>query len=257
MMAVLAQAMEAMQALLGLWGAIVLRLGAVVFLLPAFGETMIPMRVRLGVVLAFSALVAPMLAVETIALARLATPAFLVAEVVNGLILGIGLRLLIHALLIAGSIAAQATSLSQIAGGALADPQPALANLLMLAGIAVVVLSGLHVHLVGMILASYAVLPIGQMPLASDAMTWGIARVAQAFALGFQLAAPFVLASLLYNLALGVINRAMPQMMVAFVGAPAIAFGGLFLLAILAPVALDHWGGIFQRALAQPLSLEP
>ncbi|MFC3118840.1 flagellar biosynthetic protein FliR [Jhaorihella thermophila] len=38
--------------------------------------------------------------------------------------------------------------------------------------------------------------------------------------LPFSLSAPFVIASLLYNLTLGAINRAMPQLMVTLVGAP-------------------------------------
>ena len=49
--------------------------------------------------------------------------------------------------------------------------------------------------------------------------------MAASFALALSLAAPFVIASLLYNVALGVINKAMPQLMVAFVGAPAITCG--------------------------------
>ena len=70
---------------------------------------------------------------------------------------------------------------------------------------------------------------------------WGLARIAEAFSLAFLLAAPFVIASFIYNLALGVINRAMPQLMVAFVGAPAITWGGLALLLVTAPVLLGVW----------------
>ena len=71
---------------------------------------------------------------------------------------------------------------------------------------------------------------------AADVAAWGTARVAQAFALGFSLAAPFVIAGFAYNLALGAINRAMPQLMVAFIGAPAITAGGLLILMLAAPV---------------------
>ena len=73
---------------------------------------------------------------------------------------------------------------------------------------------------------SYEILPMGLPVPAADVAAWGTARVAQAFALGFSLAAPFVIAAFAYNLALGAINRAMPQLMVAFIGAPAITAGG-------------------------------
>ena len=77
---------------------------------------------------------------------------------------------------------------------------------------------------------SYEILPMGLPIPAADLAAWGTARVAQAFALGFSLAAPFVIAAFAYNLALGAINRAMPSLMVAFIGAPAITAGGLLLL---------------------------
>ena len=77
---------------------------------------------------------------------------------------------------------------------------------------------------------SYEILPMGLPVPAEDVARWGVARVAQAFALGFSLAAPFVIAGFAYNVALGAINRAMPQLMVAFIGAPAITAGGLLIL---------------------------
>jgi flagellar biosynthetic protein FliR len=61
-----------------------------------------------------------------------------------------------------------------------------------------------------------------------------------------------VIVSLLYNVALGVINRAMPQLMVAFVGAPAITAGGLILLALTTPVLLPIWQRAFEALLLNP-----
>ena len=77
--------------------------------------------------------------------------------------------------------------------------------------------------------------------------------VSVSFRFGLILAAPFVAVSLLYNLALGVINRAMPQLMVAFVGAPAITFAALLLLALTAPLILSVWVEAFQSRLSHPL----
>ena len=74
-------------------------------------------------------------------------------------------------------------------------------------------------------------------------------------ALAFGLAMPFVIASLIYNLALGVINRAMPQLMVAFVGAPAITFAGLFLLFAGAPLILSVWSDALFAFMMNPLEV--
>ena len=63
---------------------------------------------------------------------------------------------------------------------------------------------------------------------------------------------PFVIAALIYNVALGVINRAMPQLMVAFVGAPALTLGGLLLLYLSAPVMLSVWIDAFGALMEAP-----
>jgi flagellar biosynthesis protein FliR len=84
---------------------------------------------------------------------------------------------------------------------------------------------------------------------------WGVGRVAHAFALAFVLAAPFVIGSCIYNLALGAINRAMPQLMVAFIGSPAITWGGLVLLMLAAPVMITVWLGAFQTYLTDPVTV--
>jgi flagellar biosynthetic protein FliR len=77
-------------------------------------------------------------------------------------------------------------------------------------------------------------------------------------ALAFPLAAPFVIGSGLYNLALGAINKAMPQLLVAFVGAPALALGGLLLMLIAAPLMVSVWLSIFNDLSAAPdLMVQP
>lgn len=75
------------------------------------------------------------------------------------------------------------------------------------------------------------------------------------FANAFTLAAPFVITSLIYNVALGAINRAMPQLMVAFVGAPAITAGGLILLMLISPLILSIWLDEFNIRLANPFAM--
>jgi flagellar biosynthetic protein FliR len=232
------------------------RVGGVMALLPGFGEQVIPARIRLAATVAFTLVVWPMLAPE---LAHIdpARPflALLVIEATIGLMLGLAIRLMVMALQLAGVIAAQSTSLSQMFGSGLApEPMPAIGNILMFAGITFALAAGLHVKAAVTMARSYEILPVGLPIPAEDVARWGTARVAQAFALGFSLAAPFVIAAFAYNLALGVINRAMPQLMVSFIGAPAIPAGGLLLLLLAAPVILHFWGHRLDLVLADPLA---
>jgi flagellar biosynthetic protein FliR len=240
-----------------LWGffLVFVRVGAAMAVLPAFGEQPVPMRVRLALALAFSGIVAPaaMPLLPAFEGPLAGQAALLAAEASVGLILGLGLRLFVLALQMAGAIAAQSVSLSQIFGGSAgADPQPAIGFLLTIAGLALAVMADLHVHAAAALIGSYAPFPPGVFPQAALVASWGTFRVSEAFATGFTLAAPFVVASLVYNVALGVINRAMPQLMVSFVGAPVLTFGGLALLLLSAPMLLQVWLLGLERYLAAP-----
>lgn len=235
--------------------AVFLRVGAVMAVLPAFGEQTVPRRIRLALALAFTFIVAPATVPLLPPLGEAPGQAalFLGAEVAVGLAIGLGLRLFVLALQTAGAMAAQATSLAQIFGGSAGvDPQPAISHLLTIAGLALAVLAGLHVRVAEALILSYERFPPGLFPHAGLIATWGTFRVAEAFALGFTLAAPFVVASLVYNVALGAINRAMPQLMVAFVGAPALTFGGLLLLFAATPVLLEVWLAALNGFIGDP-----
>lgn len=255
--------MEAAAELLGLagptlWlaGAVFLRVGAMMALLPAFGEQSVPVRVRLALALAFTAIVTPAVAplMPREPPGWQGAPLWLLTETVSGLALGLALRLFVVALQTAGAIAAHATSLSQLLGPAALEPLPAMGQLMVVGGLALAALAGLHVKLVELMVLSYRILPPGGVPPPGDIAEWGVAQVARAFALAFSLAAPFVVASFLYNLALGAINRAMPQLMVAFVGAPVITAGGLVLLALALPALLGVWLAAFDAFLARPMA---
>lgn len=232
-----------------------LRVGAAMAVLPAFGEQLVPRRIRLALALVFTMIVTPSVSSalpETMSFSLALR--FLGAEVVTGLVLGLGLRLFVLALQTAGAMAAQATSLSQIFGGSAGvDPQPAIAHLLTISGLALAVLADLHIRIAQALILSYEGFPPGVFAPAAFVASWGTFRVAETFALGFMLSAPFLVASLIYNIALGVINRAMPQLMVAFIGAPALTFGGLALMFLALPVLLEVWLTALNVFLENPL----
>ena len=229
-----------------------LRIGAAMSLLPAFGERSVPIRVRLGIALAFTLIVAPAAAPFLTPVIESGSKLYFITETLAGLAIGIVVRLFVISLQVAGSIAAQSTSLSQLFGGASVEPAPAMGHLMVIAGLALAVSTGLHIRLAELLLYSYEVLPAGQFPQPDSWVTWGVSRVSYGFGLAFALAAPFVIASLIYNVALGVINKAMPQLMVAFVGAPAITAGGLILLALTTPYLLSVWIGALNGFLTSP-----
>ena len=228
-----------------------LRVGAAMAVLPGFGEQAIPARIRLALALAFTAVVLPAVAHRHDAPGLLLPAA---AEVSAGLLIGLSLRVMVLALSMAAAIAAQAASLSQLFASAGAEPQPALGTLLTLAALALAMQAGLHVKLAALFILSHDLLPAGRFPAAADVLAFGSGHVASAMALAFSLALPFTLAAILWNVALGAVNRALPQLMVAFIGAPALALGGLILTALCVPIMLAIWLAAFDARLVAPFS---
>lgn len=238
----------------GFWHAAIvfLRVSAMVSVLPAMGELYVPTRVKLAVAAAFTFVVAPALPALPEPDNVLAYGRFAVTEAIIGLAMGIGVRIFVLALQTAGTMAAQATSLSQVLGGIGAEPMPALGAVLMISGVTLATMMGLHVRVAELLIGSYQMFPAGQFPVAAGLTEWGVFRVSQSFSLAFTLAAPFVITAVIYNLALGVINRAMPQLMVAMVGAPVITLMGLFILMVGSPVILDVWSRALMTFFADP-----
>lgn len=255
MIAQVAELVAVAQSTLWLGFVVLLRVGAMVAVMPAFGEQLIPSRIKLGIAVAFTMIVAPAVLPTAPNVPADLLPALvpLLVEVLTGIFFGLLLRFFVLALQIAGTIAAQSTSLSQIFGGtAGVDPQPAMGHILVTGGLALAALMGLHVQFASYIVMSYQMVPLGVLLESGAALDIGVAAVGAIFALGFQLAAPFLIASLIYNVTLGVINRAMPQLMVSFVGAPAITAGGLLLLFLTAPLMLSIWLDAFTAVIMNP-----
>ncbi|SMX32254.1 flagellar biosynthetic protein FliR [Maliponia aquimaris] len=239
-----------------LWASLVvfLRIGAALAALPGFGEKLISVRVQLVLAILLTVVVTPAVAADL----QLPPPglgSFLLAlgtETLTGLFLGIALRFFIIAIQTAGAIAAQSTSLSQLLGQSGLDPLPAIGHILTMAALALLMATGFHVKAAAFLVLSYELMPALQFPNPADIAEAGRDQISRSFALAFSLAAPFVILSVVYNLTLGVINKAMPQLMVAFVGAPVITFGAIALLLVSAPIMLSAWLQAFEAFLAVP-----
>ncbi len=232
------------------------RVGAVLFLLPGLGERGVPMRVRLGAALAITLLLAPL--IEPLVPVTPRDPTgiarVIAAEAVAGLAIGMGFRLLVMVLQIAGTTAAMHLSISHLFGSPVgAEAEPTLATFLALGGIVLAMGLGLHVEVVAALARLYDVLPFGRLPDAGDLAELSVARMAGAFGIGIALAFPFIAISFAYNLALGALARAMPQLLVALIGVPLLVGLGLVTLWLALPAIYGRWAELAGRLFADPL----
>jgi flagellar biosynthetic protein FliR len=231
------------------------RLGAAAMLLPGLGEAEVPATLRLalalGLVLVLLPVVSPGLPAMPGDVPGLAF--LLLAEIGIGLWIGLLARFLAMALAQAGQVVALLIGLASPLQGdmVLGASATALARMFALATAALVLATGLYEIPLRALVESYAVLPAG-MGLPGGAAAETLARkAADSLALALQLAAPFVLAAILFNAGLGLIARLAPQAQVFVVAAPVQILGGFLLIILLLPAILAVWQGAmvqgFQR----------
>jgi len=217
------------------------RVGTAVLLLPGFGETQIPPRIRiaLGLVLTLSLL--PILPLPAPPTQVTALALLLGAEAAIGIFIGTGARILVASLHLLGALVGMVSGLSNAFAPSQANTEgaTALAALLTVAAIALIFATDLHHMMISAILNSYMILPPGRLPVGD--MTDQIARLgAGAFQIATSMATPFLVIAVLLNLALGLANRIMPTMQVFFVAAPGLILAGLTVFVITLPAVLDH-----------------
>ena len=230
------------------------RVGAAVMLLPGFGEAEVPMPVRAGLAVALALVmlpvVSPLLPPEPGEPLRALLG--VAAEVVAGLWLGWLARLLVLALPMAAQLAAGMIGLANVLqpDPALGPQTSALARLFALAAPVAIMAAGLHALPLAALEGSYHVMPPGLALPGGDAAQAVVQAVGASFGLALRLAAPFVLASIVWNVALGLLAKLVPQLQVYFAAMPAQILGGILLVGLLSSAVLSAWLGEVRAGFA-------
>jgi flagellar biosynthetic protein FliR len=221
------------------------RMGAAVMLLPGLGEAEIPMNIRLalGVLLVFT--LTPVLSPALPPLPSEVAPLLLLVaqEVLIGAWIGLCARFVALGLAQAGQVIALMMGLAtplqgdQFLGGTATAP----ARMFSLLTAALFLATGLYEVPLRALAGSYGTLPAGQgLPL-GDAAELLTRFAAGVLVVAMQLAAPFVLAAIFFNAAMGLLARVAPQLQVFIVAAPAQLLGGFLLLILLMPAIFHAW----------------
>lgn len=224
--------------------AIFTRISVFVYLVPGVGETVVPQRVRLSIALLLALVLVPLItpSMDVSNLTLTSGTLLITKEAFYGFILGFSFRLMVFCLQILGNIVSQALSISQVLGEGIAtEPNTTVSTLLMMTGVTLLVTMDLHVEAVGIFYRSYETFPLGTAPNIDNVAFWMANKSMEVFSFGVTLALPFIVLNFVYNLMLGFLNRAMPQLMVSFVGMPAITGAGLFLLVISTGAIMTYW----------------
>src|SRR5437868_2661810 len=196
------------------------RTGAMVMLLPAIGETSVPPLVRLVIALAISIALAPTVASNyphTAPQNTLALGLLIAQEVTAGILIGTMSRIIMSALQVAGTLIATQTGLAyaQTVDPTSQGEQSAIVgNFFSMLGVVLIFATNLHHLAIGAVAGSYHLIPPGGSLPTGDMAEMSIRLDSGSFALGFQVAAPFLVFGFALSVGLGVLARLMPQLQI-------------------------------------------
>jgi flagellar biosynthesis protein FliR len=237
------------------------RIGAMVMLLPGLGETNIPVRIKLAIALLLTLIILPLHRAAyhvDIEASMMPLLVLMIHEIVIGIVLGATARVTLSALQVAGSVIAQQMGLGFVTAVDPTQGQQGLliGNFLTLLGITLLFATDSHYLVIAALNDSYAIFSPGEMMPSGDVAALATRAFAAAFKIGMQLAAPFLVFGLVFNIGLGVLARLMPQMQVYFVGVPLSILAGFlifsFIIVAMMGTFLDYFVGVMHDLI--PLS---
>lgn len=226
-------------------GLVFARLSALLMLMPGVGDSAVPPRIRLSFAFLMTLMLLPVVApnLPAVPAAMGTMVGGLLKEVLIGLMIGTILRIFLMALSTAGEIISIQTTLSfaQTTAPGIAPGSSTLSTFLGLIGLTLIMATGLHHLFLSAIVKSYTLFPFSRDLPVADSATLAVQTVADCFKLGVQLAAPVLVFSLVFNVAIGLVGRVMPQFQVFFVASPLMVIFGLSILALSLGVIGTVW----------------
>ncbi len=229
------------------------RIGAMLAVAPLFSARYVPVRVRMGLAVVITMVVAPVVPPPP-AVSPFSGEGFLITvqQVLTGLAMGLALRLVFTVFELAGQIVAQHMALHF---ASLVDPNsgvqmPMLSQFyLVLATLAFLGLNG-HLLCIEVLTESFQVLPVGVSGLARNGLWSLVLQGGWIFSAAVLFALPLVAALLIVNLAFGVMTRAAPQLNIFAVGFPITLILGFGLMLVTLPGVLAQFEQLFSDAIA-------
>lgn len=226
---------------------IFIRTSGLLAAMPLFGGAGVPIHVRAGLAALVAMVLFPVVPlgpapVEPVALVLLAAQ-----ELAVGLAIGFIVALFMYALQVAGQLVDVPIGFGMVN---VLDPNfggqiPIMGQFFnVLAVLLFFVVNGHHVVLRALA-DSYREIPVGTAAWDGSVLEAALGAVSAAFLLGVRIALPVMAVTLLTDVALGIVNRAVPQINVFITGYPLKIFLGVLVTAVALPIYVTLLAALF------------
>lgn len=209
------------------------RIGAFLMTDPLLGHNSIPNSVKVGLALLLSVLLAPVLPpMPAVAVVSWESLGIVVEQLLVGASLGMVMKVTLAAVEMAGEICGMQMGLAFASFYSAESNTNTMVLSRLLSMITLLLFLALdgHLQVLQLLAATFQSVPIGNLYFNGGAWQMLARYGSHIFLTGLLLALPMVAALLIINLAMGILNRAAPQLTVFAVGFPVTLSMGLILL---------------------------
>jgi flagellar biosynthetic protein FliR len=221
------------------------RLTGIMLFAPFFGSTAIPVRVKAILVLALTALLYPMISGKIPQMRISQWPMVVFSELLIGLAVGVATNIVFDGVQMAGQVLSVQMGYSLVN---ILDPQTQVESTVVATfhqTIAMLIFLRLNVHfwILRAVAHSFDYLPPFSGHFSGAFVTAALSAGAEVFSIGIQIAAPVLSATLLADIALGLLGKASPQLPLMLLGPAVKSILGLLILIS----ALKYWPNLFEN----------
>jgi flagellar biosynthetic protein FliR len=219
------------------------RVGSCFMLMPGLSSARVPLQVRLFVAIAATG---ALLMHEWDRIAPFATrnPAALLAlvasEVLIGALIGLMARLYTTALQFMAAAIAALVGFAGVGGMGIEENEPEgpLGSIITFSALMLLFVFDFHHEIIRALVMSYELAPVSTVFDPQTALVDVTDTLSEAFMVIIRLGSPFLAYAILVNLAVGFVNKLVPQIPVYFISLPFVVAGGLIMLYFAIPTLL-------------------
>jgi flagellar biosynthetic protein FliR len=226
------------------------RVGSCFMLMPGLSSARVPLQVRLFVAIAATG---ALLMHEWDRIAPFATrnPAVLLAliasEILIGVLIGLMARLYTMALQFMATAVAALVGFAGVGGMGIEENEPEgpLGSIITFSALMLLFVFDFHHEIIRALVMSYELAPVSTVFNPQTALVDVTDTLSESFMVIVRLGSPFLAYAILVNLAIGFVNKLVPQIPVYFISLPFVVAGGLILFYFAIPTLLSLFADSF------------
>lgn len=212
------------------------RISAIVFIVPFFGHSNVPRKVKVCISFFLSLVVMNLVDYTAVSYdGVLGYSILIVKEAITGLLIGMGSSLAMYILSFSGHMIDMEIGFSMAME---MDPttrvQTTITSTFLTALFMLMfILSDMHYYIIDALIDSYELIPMGKAVFSASSMQIAAKFISDYFIIGFRIILPIFSCILVLNMILGILAKVAPQMNMFVIGMQLKVFVGLFLLFVL------------------------